>query len=91
MPLALLLDYVSVEQLSLSGSKVDHFEIVNIGLRSQILASVFGSSNEIVVYVPFNVLIPYLTLADLQQLCKGDRKANAMSDELAGDPKCLVY
>ena len=42
VPLTLLLDYVSVEQLSSSGSKGDHFKIVNIELHSQILASVFG-------------------------------------------------
>jgi len=68
VPFVFLATYVSAESLAAIASEADRFEVVNIGLHSQMLATTLGFSNEIIVPVPLEVMIPLLTLQSLQQL-----------------------
>jgi len=63
-----LATYVSAESLAAIASEADHFEVINTGLHSQMLATTVAFSNEIIVPVPLEVVIPLLTLQSLQQL-----------------------
>ena len=68
VPFVFLATYVSAESLAAIASEADRFEVVNIGLHSQMLATTLGFSNEIIVPVPLDVVIPLLTLQSLKQL-----------------------
>ena len=68
VPFVFLATYVSAVSLAAIASEADHFEVVNIGLHSQMLATTLTFSNEIIVPVPLEVVIPLLTLQSLKQL-----------------------
>jgi len=68
VPFVFLATYVSAESLAAIASEADRFEVINIGLHSQMLATTLAFSNEIIVPVPLEVVIPLLTLQSLQHL-----------------------